>query len=54
MKKTIFMIVFIAALIFIIGSIGALECDNISVFQCFIQCAICIGAEIFALRNLRT
>ena len=52
MKKTISMIVFIAALIFTIGSVGALECDNISALQCIVQCVIGIIAGLASLKYM--
>lgn len=45
MKKIILAIVCIIAIIFVIGSVGAFERNNISLFQCLIQCAIGIGVE---------
>lgn len=52
MKKTIFMIMFIAAFIFTIGSVGALECDNISTIQCLAQCGIGTLAGFFSLKHM--
>jgi hypothetical protein len=52
MKKLILAFASIIALVFVIGSVGALEHDNINMLQCVIQCAIGVGIEWFALSKI--
>lgn len=52
MKKLILAVVSVAAFFFIVGSVGALENNGISMLQCIIQCAIGATAEWFSLKNM--
>jgi hypothetical protein len=51
-KKLILAVVSVAAFFFIVGSVGALENNGISMLQCIIQCAIGATAEWFSLKNM--
>ena len=53
MKNIVLSIVFAASLLLLIGSIGALERNNITVMRCFMQSAIAIAIEWFALKNIK-
>lgn len=52
MKKLILVALTALALIFLVGSVGAFENDNIGFGQCFIQCGVSILVEWFALKSL--
>ena len=52
MKKLALMLLCIAAFILIIGSVGALDNGNIGFGQCFVQSAIGLAVEWFALKNI--
>jgi hypothetical protein len=53
MKNFILTLVSAAAVLFLIGSIGALECNNITIQRCVIQSAIAIAVECVALKNIK-
>lgn len=52
MKKLILALISVAAFIFIVGSIGALDNNNITALRCLIQCAIGGCIEWLALRKI--
>lgn len=52
MKKLILVALMALALIFLVGSVGAFENDNIGFGQLFIQSAISILVEWIALKSL--
>lgn len=53
MKNFILIPVCVAAVLFLIGSIGALECNHITTQRCLIQSAIAIIVEWIALKNIK-
>lgn len=52
MKKLFFGCLCVAAFIFVIGSVGALDNNSITFLQCAIQVAIGVTVEWFALKNM--
>lgn len=52
MKKLILVALIILAPIFLIGSVGAFEAENIGFGQCVIQSVIAIAIEWLSLRAL--
>jgi hypothetical protein len=52
MKKFILALVSVAALIFVIGSVGAWSNGNIGIIQGIIQMVIGVAAEWLALKNI--
>lgn len=52
MKNFILILVCVAAVLFLVGSIGALECNHITTQRCLIQSAIAIIVEWIALKNI--
>lgn len=52
MKNTICLITIVLALIFVVGSAGALERGNITCLQCLVQSAVALLAMWIAGRNL--
>lgn len=52
MKKFILTMVAFAAFIFVVGSAGAFDNNDITLLQFLVQCAIGIGVEWVALSSL--
>ena len=52
MKRLILVALIILAPIFLIGSVGAFEAENIGFGQCFIQSIVAIAVEYLAIKAL--
>ncbi len=53
MKRIIRVVIFVLALIALVGSAGALETNNIGIGQCLLQGGLCVLAMWLAVRKYK-